>query len=140
MSLRIGGNIPSLYNASRINQTPDIDKTSRVEQQAAVGSELKDGRNSAGQYVSQDHGGIVRTRVSDTNAYKKAQLDGNRERIEDMAEKLYNKLPDIFADMKKLPAEGDVQAKARVSVNERNVAAVADKQAAQAQQLMDFSL
>ena len=140
MSLRIGGNISSLYNASRINQTPDIDKTSRIEQQATIGSELQDNRSSAGQYVSQEHGGVVLTRVSDTNAYKKAQLDGSRERIEDMADKLYNKLPDIFADMKKLPVEEEVQAKARVSVNERNVAAVADKQAAQAQQLMDFSL
>ena len=104
MSLRIGGNIPSLYNATRINQTPDIDKTSRVEQKEALGSQLQDSRGNAGQYISQGHGGVVQTRISDTNAYKKAQLDGSRERIEDMAEKLYSKLPDIFADMKKLPS------------------------------------
>ena len=140
MSLRIGGNIPSLYNATRINQTPDIDKTSRVEQKEALGSQLQDSRGNAGQYISQGHGGVVQTRISDTNAYKKAQLDGSRERIEDMAEKLYSKLPDIFADMKKLPSETDEKAATRVSVNERNVAAVADKQAAQSQQLMDFSL
>ena len=141
MSLRIGGNIPSLYNATRINQAPEIDKTSRVEQKEAVGSQLQDNRSSAGQYISQGHGGVVQTRVSDTNAYKKAQLDGSRERIEDMAEKLYSKLPDILADMKKIPSETEEKtAAARVSVNERNVAAVADKQAAQAQQLMDFSL
>ena len=141
MSLRIGGNIPSLYNATRINQTPDINRTSAAEQKAAADLNQQESRSNAGQYVSQEHGGVVQTRVSDTNAYKKAQLDGSRERIEDMAEKLYSKLPDIFADMKKLPSETEGQAAAsRVSVNERNVAAVADKQAAQSQQLMDFAL
>ena len=140
MSLRIGGNISSLYNATRINQTSDIDRTSRVEQKEAVNSQLKDNRGNAGQYISQEHGGVVQTRVSDTNAYKKAQLDGSRERIEDMAEKLYSKLPDIFADMKKLPENESSQTNARVSVNERNVAAVADKQASQTQQLLDFTL
>ena len=140
MSLRIGGNISSLYNATRINQTSDIDRTSRVEQKEAVSSQLQDNRGNAGQYISKEHGGVVQTRVSDTNAYKKAQLDGSRERIEDMAEKLYSKLPDIFADMKKLSGEEEGQANARVSVNERNVAAVADKQAQNAQQLVDFTL
>ena len=140
MSLRIGGNISSLYNATRINQTSDIDRTSRVEQKESVNSQLKDNRGNAGQYISKEHGGVVQTRVSDTNAYKKAQLDGSRERIEDMAEKLYKKLPDIFADMKKLPAGEEGQASTRVSVNERNVAAVADKQAQNAQQLVDFTL
>ena len=136
MSLRIGGNISSLYNASRINQTPDIDKTSRIEQQATIGSELQDSRSSAGQYVSQDHGGVLKTRVADANSFQKTQLDGTRGRIEDMADKLFNKLPDIFADMKKLPEETENQtAASRVSVTERNVAAVADRQAAEQDQL-----
>ncbi len=140
MSLRIGGNIPSFYNTTRINQTPDIDKTSRVEQQAAIGSDPQESRNTAGQYVSQDHAGVVKTRVADANAFKKAQLEGNRERIEDMVDKLYSKLPDIFADMKKLTAEDGQETASRVAVTERNVAAVADRQAEQSQQLMNFSL
>ena len=141
MSLRIGGSIPSLYNATRINQPQEIDNTSKVEQQSPV-AEQQNGRSNGGQYISQDHGGVVQTRVADANAFKKAQLDGNRGRIEDMAEKLYNKLPDIFADMKKLPGEADGQqaAAARVSVNERNVAAVADRQTGQQEQLMNFAL
>ena len=140
MSLRIGGNIPALYNATRINQTPDINKTSEVAQKSSVGSGQQDSRSNAGQYVSQEHGGVLHTRVADANAFKKAQLDGSRERIEDMADKLYNKLPDIFADMKKLPSDEGVQAASRVAVTERNVAAVADKQAAQSQELMNFAL
>lgn len=140
MSLRIGGNIPSLYNTTRINHTADIDRASRVEQKEALDSQLQENRGKAGQYISQGHGGVVQTRVSDTNAYKKAQLDGSRDRIEDMAEKLYSKLPDIFADMKKLPSEAVVQTSSRVSVNERNVAAVADKQASQEEQLLNFAL
>ncbi len=142
MSLRIGGNISSLYNATRINQPQEVDNTSKIDQQSAVASEQRDGRGSAGQYVSQEHGGVVQTRVSDTNAFKKAQLDGNRERIEEMASKLYDKLPDIFADMRKLPSEEDGQqaVASRVSVNERNVAAVADRQAAEQDQLINFAL
>lgn len=141
MSLRIGGNMSSIYNMTRINQTSDIDRSSRVEQKEAVSSELQERRNSAGQYVSQEHGGVVKTRVADANAFKKVQLDGNRERIEDMADKLYSKLPDIFNDMKKLTSGEDGQtAASRVAVTERNVAAVADRQAEQSQQLMDFSL
>ncbi|MBR1523854.1 MAG: hypothetical protein IJ641_05305 [Lachnospiraceae bacterium] len=141
MSLRIGANIPSLYNSTRINQTSDIDNTSRIDRQAAVASEQQEGRSSANQYISQDHGGVVKTRVADANAFQKAQLDGNRERIEDMADKLFSKLPDIFADMKKLPAETENQtAASRVSVTERNVAAVADRQAAQQDQLVNFTL
>ena len=141
MSLRISGNISSLYNTSRIGQTQDIDRTSRVEQQSPVSADLKDGRSNGSQYVSQEHGGVVQTRVSDANAFKKAQLDTNREKIESMAEKLYDKLPDIFADMRKLPDEaGEKQAASRISVTERNVAAVADKQAEQQEQLMNFSL
>ena len=46
MSLRIGGNIPSLYNATRINQAPEIDKTSRVEQKEAAGSQLQESREA----------------------------------------------------------------------------------------------
>lgn len=140
MSLRIGGNIPSLYNTTRINQTADIDRASRVEQKEALDSQLQENRGNAGQYISQGHGGVIQTRVSDTNAFKKAQLDGSRDRIEDIAEKLYSKLPDIFADMKKLPSDADVQTNTRVSVNERNVAAVADKQASQEEQLLNFAL
>lgn len=141
MSLRIGGNISSLYNATRINQPQEIDNTSRVEHQNPV-AEQQENRGNGGQYVSQDHGGVVQTRVSDTNAFKKAQLDGNRERIEEMASKLYDKLPNIFADMRKLPSEEDGQqaAASRISVNERNVAAVADRQAAEQDQLMNFAL
>ncbi len=141
MSLRISGNISSLYNSARIGQTQNIDRTSRVEQQSPVSSDLKDSRSTGGQYVSQEHGGVLQTRVSDANAFKKAQLDTNREKIESMAEKLYDKLPDIFADMRKLPDEAEgKQTASRVSVTERNVAAVADKQAEQQEQLMNFSL
>lgn len=141
MSLRIGANIPSYLNSARIDQTPDIDKTSRAEQQSAATSDQSSGHGSAGQYISQEHGGVVRTRVADANSFKKAQLDGSRERVEAMADKLYSKLPDIFADMRKLPEEGETQtAASRVSVNERNVAAVADRQAAGQEQLVDFSL
>lgn len=141
MSLRISGNISSLYNTSRIGQTQDIDRTSRVEQQSPVSADLKDGRSNGSQYISQEHGGVVQTRVSDANAFKKAQLDTSREKIESMAEKLYDKLPEIFADMRKLPdGTEDRQAASRVSVNERNVAAVADKQAELQDQMMNFSL
>lgn len=140
MSLRIGGNIPSLYNTTRINQTPDINKTSEIEHKPASGSQ-QDRSSNAGQYVSQEHGGVLQTRVADANAFKKVQLDGTRERIEDMANKLYSKLPDIFEDMKKIPSETDGQAAAsRVAVTEKNVAAVADRQAEQSQQLMNFAL
>ncbi|MCR5774796.1 MAG: hypothetical protein K6G42_06890 [Lachnospiraceae bacterium] len=140
MSIRIGSNIPSFYNSNRINQTPDIDNTPRIEQQSQV-NDQKEGRNSAGQYISQEHGGVVQTRVADANSFKKAQLDGNRERIEEMANKLYSKLPDIFADMSRLTTGSDDQtAASRVAVNERNVAAVADKQADQTEQLVNFTL
>ena len=58
-----------------------------------------------------------------------------------MADKLFNKLPDIFADMKKLPDGTENQtAASRVSVTERNVAAVADRQAAEQDQLVNFTL
>ncbi len=142
MSLRIGGNIPSLYNTTRINQSPDINRTSGVEQTSAAQSGQQDDRSSAGQYISREHGGVVQTKVSDANAYKKAQLDSNRARMEDMADKLYSKLPDIFNDMKKLnTGEEEKTAAARVAVTERNVAAVADRQQQDAsQQLMDFAL
>lgn len=141
MSLRIGSNVSSLYNSSRINQTAGIDNTSRINRQDAVASEQQENRNSAGQYVSQDHGGVVKTRVADAHAFQKAQLDGNRERIEDMANKLFDKLPDILADMKKLPEAAEGQAAAgRVSVTERNVAAIAERQAAEQEQLLNFTL
>ena len=141
MSLRIGANIPSFYNSSRINQAPATDNTSRIDRQEAVASEQQKNRNSAGQYVSPDHGGVLKTRVADANSFQKTQLDGTRGRIEDMADKLFNKLPDIFADMKKLPDGTENQtAASRVSVTERNVAAVADRQAAEQDQLVNFTL
>ena len=141
MSLRIGAGIPSLYNSSRINQTSAVDNTSRIDRQEAVAAEQQESRNTAGQYVSQDHGGVVKTRVADKNAFQKAQLDGSRERVEDMANKLFDKLPNILADMKNLPEETEARSAAsRVSVNERNVAAVADRQAAEQEQLLNFTL
>ena len=141
MSLRIGSGMSALYSPSRISQTSDIDNTSRIDRQSAVASEQQEGRNNAGQYVSQDHGGVVHTRIADANAFKKAQLDGSRERIESMADKLYDRLPDIFADMKNLPSETEEStAAARVSVTERNAAAIADRQAGQQDELVNFTL
>ncbi|MBQ4482832.1 MAG: hypothetical protein II966_06315 [Lachnospiraceae bacterium] len=141
MSLRIGSNIASLYNANRINQSQDIDRASRIDQQTPAASDNKDGRSNGNQYISQAHGGVLKTRVADANSFKKAQLDTSRERIEDMADKLYTKLPDILNDMKKLPDESESQAAAsRVAVTERNAAAVAERQAAQPDQLVNFTL
>ena len=143
MGFRIGSNLSALFNPSRIGQTPDIDRTSGVDkagQSQASGRQGQDG--GAGQYVSREHGGVVQTRVADVNNFKKAQLDGSRANIESMADRLYDKLPNILADMKKLPGEGDSRTEAgRVAVNERNAAAVADSQAAREQeQLVNFSL
>ena len=88
-----------------------------------------------------DHGGIIQTRVSDANAFQKTQLDGSRERIEAMADKLFDKLPNILNDMQKLPENAGAEDQAsRVAVTERNAAAVADRQAAQAAELQNFSL
>lgn len=144
MSLRIGANITNLFNQTRINQPQDIDRTSRIDKagQDQV-AEQQDQRSTAGQYVSQDHGGVVQTRVADANNFKKAQLEGNRAEVESLADKLYSKLPNILEDMKLVPGgEGEQGVAAtKVSVNERNAAAVADKQAGQGQeQLENFTL
>ncbi len=143
MSIRIGSNVSSLYSATRLNPAQDIDRASRVEQKQDFALDQQDVR-SGSQYVAQDHGGVVQTRVSDANAFQKGQLDGNRERIEAMADKLFSKLPDIFNDMQKLPdtAAEDKAAATRVAVTERNAAAVAERQAqaAQSEELQNFTV
>ncbi len=140
MSIRIGSNMTSFYNASRINPAQDIDRASRVEKKNDVALDLQDGRSN-GQYVAKDHGGVIQTRVSDANAFQKTQLDSSRERIEEMANKLFDKLPNILNDMQKLPENtGAEDQAARVAVTERNAAAVADRQAQQAAELQNFSL
>ena len=140
MSIRIGSNMSSYYNASRINPAQDIDRASRVEQKDNVSLGRQEVPGGS-QYVAQDHGGIIQTRVSDANAFQKTQLDGSRERIEAMADKLFDKLPNILNDMRKLPENAGAEDQAsRVAVTERNAAAVADRQAAQAAELQNFSL
>ena len=143
MSIRIGSNVSSLYNATRLNPAQDIDRASRVEQKQDISLDQQSAR-SGSRYIAQDHGGVVQTRVSDANAFQKSQLDGSRERIEDMADKLFSKLPDIFSDMQKLPdaAAEDQAAANRVAVTERNAAAVADRQAqaAQSGELQNFTV
>ncbi|MCR5747285.1 MAG: hypothetical protein K6G03_06215 [Lachnospiraceae bacterium] len=141
MSIRIGSNLSSLYNSTYVSPTQDIDKASKVDQAQNIASGQQN--SSGNQYIAQDHGGVVQTRVSDDNAFHKTQLEGSRERIEDMAGKLFKKLPDILKDMQNLPEESGEQAASRVAVTERNAAVIADRQAAGVMhtgELQDFSL
>ncbi len=138
--MRIGSGIPGFYNAaSRLNGIDAANNVSRVSDINSASQENNgEGRQDAG-YIAQ-HGGIIKTRVSPENAYQKAKLDNPREIVEDMADKLMSKLPQIMDDMKRLTADDEKAVEnQKVVVNERNAAAVAEK-AAGNQELMNFSL
>ena len=99
-------------------------------------------RNTAADYIS-EHGGVIKTRVSPENAFNKVRLENPRAQVEDMADKLMSKLPDIMEDMRKLDNEnmtaGTGETK-KVIVNERNAAAVAEKTAQDNAEMLNFSL
>lgn len=137
--MRIGSGIPGFYNAaSRLNGIDAARNISRVSDLNTASQENRE-ENKSQDYLSQ-HGGIIKTRVSPENAYQKAKLDNPREVVEDMADKLIDKLPQIMEDMKKLTVQEEAAAENRkVVVNERNAAAVAEK-AVSDQGLMNFSL
>ncbi len=138
--MRIGSGIPGFYNAaSKLNNLDAVNSISRVSDPAAASGERQQNSESAG-YIA-EHGGVIKTRISPENAYQKAKLETPRQIVEDMADKLMGKLPDILRDMKNLTEE-ETQAteNRRVVVNERNAAAVAQKTAEDQTQMMNFSL
>ncbi len=137
--MRIGSGIPGFYNAaSKINQLDASNRVSRVSDLNSAAGENKQ-QGSASGYVA-EHGGVIKTRVSPENAYQKAKLDNPRQAVEDMADKLMGKLPQILNDMRNLTEENEQAAEnRRVVVNERNAAAVAQK-TVENQNLMNFSL
>ena len=138
--MRIGSGIPGFYNAaSRLNGLDATNNVSRVSD-VSTPSRENEGRDRGNAGYIAEHGGVIQTRVSPENAYQKTKLDNPREAVEDMADKLMGKLPQILEDMKKLTVEEDQAAEnRRVVVNERNAAAVAQKNV-QDQNLMNFSL
>ncbi len=138
MSMKVGSGMSQYYDVSRLNRNSEIEKTSRVDQSGSSAAIQNENRN-ASQYISQDHGGVVQTRVSDANSYQKSQLDGSREKVEKLADKLMSKLPNILADMQNLPAADETGAVNRVAVNERNAGAVAERQQQEAV-LQNFAL
>ncbi len=140
MSMKVGTGMSQYYDVSRLSRTSDIDRTSRVGQKEAADSLQNNSRNGS-QYISQDHGGVIQTRVSDANAYQKNQIDTNRQTVEKMAEKLMSKLPDILKDMQSIPqTTAQTETESRVAVNERNAALVAERQQQDAAALQNFSL
>ncbi len=136
--MRIGAGVPSFYNASsRINDINNVDEINRVSQSNAAETKEQE-RNEASQYIA-EHGGVIQTRVSPENSFQKAMLDSPRARIEDMADKLVEKLPRIMEDMKKLVPDEEAAAPSKVVVNENNAAAVAEKNV-QNNELANFSI
>ena len=138
--MRIGSGIPGFYNAaSRLNGLDATNNVSRVSDVSTASREDGSREHGSSGYIA-ERGGVIQTRVSPENAYQKTKLDNPREVVEDMADKLMGKLPQILDDMKRLTVEEDQAAQSRrVVVNERNAAAVAQNNA-QEQNLMNFSL
>ena len=136
--MRIGAGVPSFYNASsRINEIGNAGEINRVSQDNAAQAKQQE-RNEASQYIA-EHGGVIQTRVSPENSFQKAMLDSPRARIEDMADKLIDRMPRILEDMKKLVPDEQAQAPSKVVVNENNAAAVAERNA-QNNELANFSI
>lgn len=124
MRIGAGTGVPSFYNASsRINNIGSAEEINRVSAGSQAPGQQQE-RNEASQYIA-EHGGVIQTRVSPENAFQKAMLDSPRARIEDMADKLVDKMPRIMEDMRKLVP--DEEAAAKTIVNENNAAAVAEK-------------
>lgn len=109
--MRIDAGMASFYNASssRLQSVNNAGASAKVS--GAQGSSQSAGNgNSASQYVSKDHGGVVQTRVSAANSYQKAMLDNPRSIAEGMASKLMGKLPNILRDMQNIPDESSMSA------------------------------
>ena len=95
MRIGAGLGVPSFYNASsRINDISNADEINRVSQDNAAQAKEQE-RNEASQYIA-EHGGVIQTRVSPENSFQKAMLDSPRARIEDMADKLIDRMPRIM--------------------------------------------
>lgn len=136
--MKIGSGIQSFYNStSKVNDLSQVSGASRVSDQASGLSERNSQDNGGSGYIA-EHGGVIRTKVSPENAFQKVRLENPRQRVEDMADKLMSKLPDIMKDMKRL-TEDDAAERQKVVINENNAAA-ARKAATGEAQLADFTL
>ncbi len=103
-----------------------------------------DAQKPVAQYIPENGGGVIQTRVSPENAFQKAKLENPRSGIEAMAEKLMDKLPDILRDMKNVPEYSEAAQNVgtgKVVVSDRNAAVVAQQNAQKAAEpLANFSL
>ncbi len=128
--------------ALKLNDAPRSEAAARAAQSSkSPESIVERAQNLSAQYIPENGGGVIQTRVAPEHSFQKAKLEGSRSNIEDMADKLMNKLPDILKDMKRLTDGTEGAANSRVVVTERNAAAVAERNAQQANEpMMNFSL
>ena len=143
--MRIGG--VSDYNiaAQALRLQPGrAEAAQRTQENKSAESAVSRSQGPASQYIPENGGGVIQTRVSPENSFQKARLDNPKSSFESMADKLMSKLPDILRDMRDVPAyagEDFSSGSARVVVSDRNAAEVARQNAQKAAEpLADFSL